>query len=119
MESRPCTRRTSGPANLIPLARSQLQELKNIESEEFRSDSQPVELKPSKVQLSTFCVRLKPASAGHRSNTTDRFNAESAFRFIPSIPSPTAEPLKPTPAHAACKRLRGAADSVADDFCRP
>ena len=57
-------------------------------SEEFRSDSHPGELKPSEVRLSTFCVRLKPASAGRKSNTADRVNAESDFRFIHSIPSP-------------------------------
>ncbi len=87
-------------------------------SEDFRSDSQPGEFKPSEVQLSTFCVRPKPVSAGRKSNTTDRVNAEFAVRFIQSIPSPTAEPRKPSPAHAARKRVRGFADSVADNSCR-
>tara|TARA_Y100000310_G_scaffold334233_1_gene413508 strand:- start:42486 stop:43313 length:828 start_codon:yes stop_codon:yes gene_type:complete len=46
------------------------------------------------VELSTFCVRLKLASADGKSYLTDCANTESLFRIIQSIPSKKAEPFK-------------------------
>jgi len=64
------------------------------------------ELKQSEVQLSTFCVQLKLASADGKSYKTDAVNTEAAFRIIQSIPSPKAEPFKRWLAEVGYQRVQ-------------
>ena len=64
------------------------------------------EIKQSQVQLYTFCVQLKLASADGKSYKTDCVNTEAAFRIIQSVPSPKAEPFKRWLAEVGYQRVQ-------------
>lgn len=58
------------------------------------------------IELSTFCVQLKLASADGKSYKTDCANVKLIFRIIQSIPSPKAEPFKQWLAQVGYERVQ-------------